>query len=225
MPRVRQVSLSEAHPRAQEYYKSLFNGRDPVETPGTETGTPGHWWTTLALRPYVFDHAVAHLAMYGMFASESVSQLSARTRELALTRVGFAAGSQFVYSQHCKASVLVGIEQEKIDAIPHWNALDIWTPLERAVLAYTDAIVLDMGRVPDGVFAALKAEMSDEDIMELTYHIGGYVSHATFCRALRLEYDDVPERIVEVPMPGGADFRAWAARNGLDQKLAASKVE
>jgi hypothetical protein len=32
--------------------------------------------------------------------------------------------------------------------------------------------------------------------------------HATICRALRLEYDDVDERIVEVPAPGqgGAAF-------------------
>jgi hypothetical protein len=28
--------------------------------------------------------------------------------------------------------------------------------------------------------------------------------HATMTRALRLEYDDVPERLVEVPAPGVA---------------------
>jgi len=27
--------------------------------------------------------------------------------------------------------------------------------------------------------------------------------HATMCRALRLEYDDVDERLVEVPLPDG----------------------
>ena len=27
--------------------------------------------------------------------------------------------------------------------------------------------------------------------------------HATMCRALRLEYDDVDERLVEVPVPSG----------------------
>jgi hypothetical protein len=31
-----------------------------------------------------------------------------------------------------------------------------------------------------------------------------YEMHATICRALRLEYDDVEERVVEVPAPGGA---------------------
>jgi hypothetical protein len=40
-------------------------------------------------------------------------------------------------------------------------------------------------------------------IIELTYVITTYRLHATMCRALRLEYDDVDERIVEVPAPGG----------------------
>ena len=29
-----------------------------------------------------------------------------------------------------------------------------------------------------------------------------YELHATMCRALRLEYDDVDERVVEIPAPG-----------------------
>lgn len=218
MPRVRQVPLAEAHPAAQEIYKALFNGNCPVEKPGTESGTPGHWWTTIALRPYVFDHAAAHLAMYGLFTDKSPSELSKQAREIAITRVGYTVGSQFVYSQHCKALRHVGVSEEKVQAIPHWSVADIWTPLERAILAYTDAVVYDYGRVPDGVFAALKAEMSDEDIVELTYHISSYILHATFCKALRLEYDDVPERIIEVPAPKGKNLGAWAANHGVDKK-------
>ena len=69
------------------------------------------------------------------------------------------------------------------------------------MLAYTDDLVLQGGRVADGTFAALKAHLSDEEILELTYITCTYEMHATMCRALRLEYDDVDERIVEVPMP------------------------
>ena len=39
-------------------------------------------------------------------------------------------------------------------------------PAERAVLAYTDALVYDGGRVADGVFAELKKHLSDEEILE-----------------------------------------------------------
>ncbi|MFT6653292.1 MAG: alkylhydroperoxidase family enzyme [Marinomonas primoryensis] len=220
MPRIKQVPLADAHKNAKRHYGALFNGQDPVAHPGTATGTPGHWWTTIALRPYVFDHAAAGLAMYsGMFCENGPdSLLCPKARELAITRTGYAVGSQFVFSQHCKVSLMAGLEEDKIKAIPHWTVFEGWDTKERAILAYTDAVVLQYGRVPDALFDALKSEMSDEDIMELTYHITEYVQHAILCKALRLEYDDVDDRIVEVPMPGGADFKTWVAEQGLDLK-------
>jgi hypothetical protein len=38
----------------------------------------------------------------------------------------------------------------------------------------------------------------------------GYNLHAVCCRALRLEYDDVPERIKEVAVPGDGEASDWA---------------
>jgi alkylhydroperoxidase family enzyme len=202
MPRLRQVPRDEVTPEVLKYYERLFGARDPVAQPGTATGTPGNWWTVFALRPYVFAHATGHFGMFGMFADRSVSELDPRIREIAILRAGFACGSQFVFSQHCKAARRVGVEEAKIEAIPHWAAITFWTPLERTVLAYTDCLVYDSGRVPDGVFEPLQRLMSDGDILELTYHVCGYQMHAVMCRALRLEYDDVPERVCEVPSPG-----------------------
>jgi hypothetical protein len=69
------------------------------------------------------------------------------------------------------------------------------------VLAYTDDLVLSGGRVSDATFAKLRESLSDEEILEFTYITCTYALHATMCRALRLEYDDVEERIVEVPAP------------------------
>jgi hypothetical protein len=48
----------------------------------------------------------------------------------------------------------------------------------------------------------LKQHLSDEEILIFTYLINAYSLHATATRALRLEFDDVPERVVEVPAPG-----------------------
>ncbi len=72
------------------------------------------------------------------------------------------------------------------------------------MLAYTDDLVLSGGRVPDGTFAVLKKHLSDEEILEFTYVTALYDLHAVISKALRLEYDDVEERIVEVAAPGGA---------------------
>ena len=129
-------------------------------------------------------------------------KLDPKLRELGQTRAGYARGSQFVYSQHCKTSRDAGVDEAKIRAISHWSVADCYTPLERAVLAYTDALVLEGGRVPEEVFDALRAELSDAEILELTYTTCLYEMHATMSRALRLEYDDVDERVVEVPVPG-----------------------
>ena len=51
---------------------------------------------------------------------------------------------------------------------------------------------------------SLQSHFSDENILEVTYHALIYNLHAVTCGALRLEYDDVEERIREVPMPKAA---------------------
>ncbi len=199
MPRLRQVTRAEAPPEVAEIYQRLFGDRDPVAEPGTATGTPGDWWTVFAIVPDVLAHAQAG---FGLFNSKR-RVLPPALRELALTRAGFGAGSQFVFSQHCKAARAVGISNEQVEAIPAWASATVFDAQERAILAYTDEVLLQDGRVQDATFAAVKAHLADEAILELTYAITMYKLHATICRALRLEYDNVPERIVEIAAPAG----------------------
>jgi hypothetical protein len=54
------------------------------------------------------------------------------------------------------------------------------------------------------VFDALENHLSDEEILEFTDIVCTCDTHAVMCRALRLEYDDVDERIVEVAAPTGS---------------------
>jgi len=210
MPRLREVPKHEASQNVLKYYKAIFGERDPVEAPGTATGTPGNWWSVFALVPYIFDHATSHFALFGMFADKAVSQLDDIVRELALMRTGYTQSSQFVFSQHCKAARRFGISDEQVAAIPHWQVSEVFDAKERAVLAWVDALILQGGRASDELFEALHSHLSDEDILELTYHTMGYNLHAVCCKALRLEYDDVPERIREVPVPGEGEPTDWA---------------
>jgi|TARA_B100000959_G_C14917351_1_gene597932 alkylhydroperoxidase family enzyme len=210
MPRLKQISRTQAVENVRKYYDALFGDRDPVEEPGTATGTPGNWWTVFATVPYVFDHATSHFGMFGMFADKSISDLDPLIRELGIMRAGYAQASQFVFSQHCKAARRHGMSEEKIQAIPEWQVSDVYEAKERAVLAWADALILQGGRASDDLFEALHTHLSDEDILELTYHIMGYNLHAVCCKALRLEFDDVDERIVEVPVPGEGEPVDWA---------------
>lgn len=198
MPRLREVPRAEAGPTALAMYDMLFGARDPVAEPGTVTGTPGDWWTVFANSEDVLAHACGGFQLY----RDPKRKLDPQLRELSQTRLGWTRGSQFVFSQHCKSCRTEGIAEEKIAAIPHWGVAECFSPIERAVLAYTDALVYDGGRVADGIFAALRADLSDEEIVELTYIAAMYEMHAVMSRALRTEFDDRDEPIVEVPAPG-----------------------
>lgn len=200
-PRLRQVPKSDATaPLVASMYEWLFEGRDPVTQPGRWDGTRGDWWTVFALVPDVFDHAVKGFGLY----QSPARILPAELRELGQIRAGWAAGSQFVFSQHAKSMREHDMPEEKITHIPAWTVADCYTPAERAVLAYTDCLVYDHGRVPDDLFAELQRHLSDEAILELTYITTLYFQHAVMSRALRTEWDDRDDPIVEVPGPDGA---------------------
>lgn len=198
MPRLKQAGREAGHEYANRIFDMLFEDRDPIREPGTATGTPGNWWTVFNIVPDAFQHTTEGFRFY----RSPERKIDPKLRELGQIRAGFAVGSQFVFSQHCKASRDVGLTEEQISAIPHWQVADCFSPVERAVLAYTDELVLQHGRVSDGVFDALKKALSDEEILELTYVTSTYMMHAVMSRALRLEYDDVEERVVEVPARG-----------------------
>jgi len=198
MPRLRQVPRSEATaPIVTAMYDYIFGDRDPVTEPGAGGGTAGDWWTVFALVPDVLEHAVQGFGLY----QSPARQLAPRLRELAQARAGWAAGRQFVFSQHCKALRDLGVERAVVDALPHWIVAPCFDDTERLVLAYTDCLVFDRGRVPDGLFDALRSHLEDEAILELTYIAGLYLQHAVMSRALRTEFDDRPEPVVEVFVP------------------------
>jgi alkylhydroperoxidase family enzyme len=204
MPRLREIPRAEVTSETiLRSYKLLFGERDPVSQPGTATGTRGDWWTVFANSPDVFDHAVRGFALY-----RGERKLDPVLRELGQTRVGWAKGSQFVFSQHCKSLRGLGVSEDRIAAIPAWQVADCFSKEERAVLAYADCLAAG-GRTPEPVFQALKAFLSDEQILELTYITCLYDMHAVMVKALRLEFDDRDDPIVEVAAPEkfeGRDF-------------------
>lgn len=206
MPRLHQVTRAEAKSDViLKYYDALFGKRDPVAEPGTATGTRGDWWTVFALAPDIFQHAVDGFAVY----RHPERKLDPVLRELGQTRAGWVKGSQFVYSQHCKSLRGLGVSDAKIAAVPYWTVSDLFDDKERAVLAYADCLAGAGGRVPDEVFDKLKTFLSDLEIFELTYITCLYDMHAVMTKALRLEFDDRDDPIVEVAAPEsftGADF-------------------
>lgn len=194
--RVRQVGLAEATPEVRAIYARIFGDRDPVAKPGTATGTPGDYWTTLALVPDILK-----LTTDTLFALLAPGRkLAPELRELAILRTAIVGESRFEYSQHLKAARdMVKIPQGKIAAIKNWTTSDQFNAAERAVMAATDELI---GRnlIEDATFAELKRHLSDEQIVELMYLITTYRMHGLLVRALHLEFDnDTTARMQEVP--------------------------
>ena len=181
-------------------YDFLFEDRDPVAEPGTL----GRHARRLVdgVRPGARRPRARRPGLRPLPEPEATPRPRV-LRELAQTRAGWAAGSQFVFSQHCKSLRDLGVPRRRSPSIPTGRPPPASTPTERLVLAYTDCLVYDHGRVPDGLFDALQAHLSDEEILELTYIAALYLQHAVMSRALRTEFDDRPEPVVEVSGPTG----------------------
>lgn len=198
MPRLTQPHRPHlASAEIQAVFQRVFGDRDPVDEPGTETGTPGNWWTTMAIEPGIF-HLIE---LRHEWQKSPQRKLDPVLRELAIVRVGWARGSQFVFSQHCKLLRRLGVDEQWISRIPDWATATCYDQRARTVLGYVDDLVLASGRVPDARFADLKGALSDVEILELTFLACTYDMSATMSRALRLEFDDRPDPVVEVAAP------------------------
>lgn len=215
MTRTKQIPRSELDESLVPIYDRLFDERDPVSEPGTATGTPGNWWTVFAQTPDLMNHMIAGFALF----KSSKRALAPKLCEIALTRTGFVAESQFVFSQHCKAARHAGVSDAQLLAIPAWTTSSEFDAAERAVLAYTDELVLADGRVQDATFAVLSEHLGETEVIELTYAVASYKLHALMCRALRLEYDDVDERIVEIAAPGNGSSDNGPSDNGASDVM------
>ena len=101
----------------------------------------------------------------------------------------------------------LGVAEDKIAAVAVGAASGVWSDLERLVLGYADCLIIGLGRVPDEIFDGLRAELPDDQLLELTYITTLYAQHAVMSKALRTEFDDVDDRIVEVDAPLDFDAR------------------
>jgi alkylhydroperoxidase family enzyme len=195
MARIKPVARADAAPEVRAVYDRIFSsGRDPVSEPGTATGSPGDFWTVLANVPGVITHIIRFADVF--FGPES--QLSGQLREVVICRTAFNIGSKFEYSQHRKQLRNFDYPESKAADIPVWASSDLFSAEERALLAYVDELTLCAGRTQDATFERLQSHFSDVQIIEAAYVAAHYVAYGLLIKSLRLEYDDISERVEEV---------------------------
>ncbi|RIQ31241.1 carboxymuconolactone decarboxylase family protein [Jiangella rhizosphaerae] len=61
-----------------------------------------------------------------------------------------------------------GVEPAKLRAVTHWRDSDLYTALERRVMAYAEAMTATPPEVTDEMVAELRADLSEAELVELT---------------------------------------------------------
>ena len=114
-------------------------------------------------------------------------KLDDQARELAILRVSQLNGADYQFQIHAtKYAPEAGLSTQQVAALDNSEHSNLFQPAHRALLAYTDAMTLDID-VPDGVFDKLKPHYSNAQIVELTILIGAYNMHTRVGRALRID--------------------------------------
>jgi alkylhydroperoxidase family enzyme len=113
--------------------------------------------------------------------------LDGRLREMVIIRIGNLARARYVVGQHVpKLALAEGLSLAECEALKDWQDSNLFSPRDRAVLAYTDAMTRDI-EVPDAVFEPLREYFDDRQLVELTVLIGTYAMHVRVFEALKLD--------------------------------------
>ena len=133
--------------------------------------------------------AIGFLALGSALLTKN--KIDSKLRELAIIRTGILCRSQYEVFQHERLARSIGLEQEKIDALKDGPDALVYDDIERKVLRYTDAIVLNV-KAGDSTFDALKQVMPFRELTELTLTIGFYMLVSRFLENFEVELENPP---------------------------------
>jgi AhpD family alkylhydroperoxidase len=92
--------------------------------------------------------------------------------QLVYQRVSLINGCAYCLAKHAKLLRDSGESNERIDALAGWRASELYTPRERAVLAWTDSVSrIEATCAPVEEFEGLKEHLDSREISDLTMAI------------------------------------------------------
>jgi len=131
------------------------------------------------------------------------SKLDPRLRELAILQLGYLTRTVYEYTHHVKIAQEFGVSREDIHAVTaetegKTTHLD---PLARTVLRAAREMAQDID-LSDETFAALKAELSNEHLVDLLMTISFYCGIVRFLSAMRIDNEPEYNKVLdEFPLP------------------------
>src|ERR1700712_4928095 len=116
----------------------------------------------MALAPEAYEVVLA----LGKVAA--AAGLDKQLLELVKLRASQINGCAFCVQYHILQSESLGIPADKLNLVVVWREAPQFSARERAALAWTEALTLLAGGVGDEVYAAAKAEFSEQELAYLT---------------------------------------------------------
>ncbi|MDP6342170.1 MAG: carboxymuconolactone decarboxylase family protein [Alphaproteobacteria bacterium] len=131
------------------------------------------------------------------------SKIDPILREMAIVRVGHLCRSPYEVHQHERISRDIGMAEDKLQALkvgPDDGAFD---EVERAVLRLTDEIVHNV-KASDATFAAARAHLGNQELVELVLAVGFYVMTSCFLENFEIEIEPPEvEKQIYMAVKGG----------------------
>lgn len=111
----------------------------------------------------------AYQAMATLQAYVDATGLEQSLRELVNIRASQINGCAFCLHLHLRDARRAGELQERLDLLAIWREAPLFTPRERAALAWVEALTLVAdSHVSDDIYKAARAEFSEQELVELT---------------------------------------------------------
>jgi len=123
------------------------------------------------MQPRLDYMGLAPSGLKAVLALESYvrGSLDPRLLDLVKVRASQINGCAYCIHMHSKEARAKGETEERIYLLDAWRESPLYTPRERAALAWTEAVTLVADtHVPDDVFDELRRHFSDADVANLT---------------------------------------------------------
>ena len=99
--------------------------------------------------------------------------LDRKLLELVRTRASQINGCAFCLHMHREEALKLGETDNRLLLLNAWRESGLYTPRERAALAWTEALTLvTAGHAPDDVYEEVRAEFTDDELIALSIAIG-----------------------------------------------------
>jgi len=193
--------MSDTHPDPE----AAMTARIPLDPPRTPFYRLTEWWTrrswgTVAAPAAAMGHhpGVLRGTLRHEMGIARWDRLDPTLKALAQLAAASAVGCAWCQDFGWWESTRQGVDPAKLRDVPRWAGSDVYTDLERRVLAYAEAMSATPPLVTDEQVAGLRRDLDDAALVELTMVVAVENQRARFNDALGLPSQGFRDRC-EVP--------------------------